>query len=95
MYAIRAKILKICAPMCKVAQHTADPAAPDGGPGRAVVLSGAEAGALRRLRDAQRAKISDSIDRAEELQLPNLLEDIDCDEDLAKTLLVRRLVRLQ
>lgn len=57
--------------------------------GRAVVLSSAEAGVLRRLCDSQKAKIADGIDRAEELQLQTLLEDIDCDEDLAKTLLVR------
>ena len=56
---------------------------------RAVVLSNNEASVLRRLRDTQKAKIADTIDRAEELQLKNLLEDIDCDEDLAKTLLVR------
>lgn len=92
MYAIRAKILKICPPMCKVNQQSADSAAAEGGHGRAVVLSGAESGVLRRLRDAQRAKISDGIDRAEELQLQNLLEDIDCDEDLAKTLMVSRAV---
>lgn len=92
MYAIRAKVLKVCTPMCKITQLGTDSgsnATDTNAFVRSVVLSSGEANTLRRLRDTQKAKIADTIDRAEELQLKNLLEDIDCDEDLAKTLLVR------
>lgn len=84
--------------MCRVTQlgtdtshssHDASTNAENNGFARSVVLSSNEASVLRRLRDTQRSKIADTIDRAEELQLKTLLEDIDCDEDLAKTLLVR------
>ena len=91
MYAIRARVLKVCIPMCKITQLGTDSSSnsSENNPfARSIVLSSGEASVLRRLRDAQRAKIADTIDRAEELQLKNLLEDIDCDEDLAKTLLV-------
>ncbi len=92
MYAIRAKVLKDCTPMCKITQLGADSSSKATDTNafvRSVVLCSREANVLRRLRDTQKAKIADTIDRAEELQLKNLLEDIDCDQDLAKTLLVR------
>ncbi len=86
---MRVKVLKICPLMSKVALHGAGEGAAEGAAGRALVLSGAEGRALRQLLGIKKAKIADGIDRADELQLQTLLEEIDCDEDLAKTLLVR------
>lgn len=53
-----------------------------------IVLSGAEAQALHRVLEALRHKIADSIDKADELQLSNLLEDIGCEETTTRALLV-------
>jgi hypothetical protein len=53
-----------------------------------VVLGPAEAAALYRLLDAQRARLVDSVAQAEELQLGSLLEDLDVDERIAGALLV-------
>lgn len=96
MYAIRGKIIKVCAPMSKLALPIAEDAAngaanPETAPRTTnLVLSGTEIQALHRVLESLRHKIADSIDKAKELQLSNLLEDLDCEEATVRALVVSK-----
>jgi hypothetical protein len=55
---------------------------------RGVPMSCADATLLRNLLEAQKQKIMDGVHSAEELQLANLLDDLDCEPEITKAMLV-------
>jgi vacuolar-type H+-ATPase subunit E/Vma4 len=56
---------------------------------RALTLSMAEMSALRRVLEARKQAVMDTIDRADELKLHNLLDDLDCDKSTSDAIQVR------
>jgi hypothetical protein len=83
VYSIRIEILKVCPLMFKVTRPEATGGSTTetaGAPRRALTLSLAEMTALRRVLEARKQVVMDTIDRADELKLSNLLDDLDCDK---------------
>jgi hypothetical protein len=82
VYSIRIEILKVCPLMFKVTRPgaTGESSETAGAPRRALTLSLAEMTALRRVLEARKQVVMDTIDRADELKLSNLLDDLDCDK---------------
>lgn len=100
IYAIRGTVVKVSAPMCKIVIESSEmsPERKEGNGTAAVpvrptslTVSGGEAQVLHRVLDGLRQKIVDGIDKADELKLSSLLEDLDCEGAIAQALLVSAL----
>jgi hypothetical protein len=83
VFAVRATVLRVCPVMCKVSRSSMGTQEET-----LAVLSAAEASILHGVLQAQRTKIMDSVDRAEELKLETLLDDLCCDQEIIDAMLV-------
>jgi hypothetical protein len=83
VFAVRATVLRVCPVMCKVSRGSTGAQEET-----RAVLSAAEASVLHGVLQAPRTKIMDSVDRAEELKLENLLDDLCCDQEIVDAMLV-------
>jgi hypothetical protein len=83
VFAVRATVLRVCPVMCKVSRSSTGTQEES-----RAVLSVAEASVLHGALQDQRRKIMDSVDRAEELKLENLLDDLSCDQEIVDAMLV-------
>lgn len=84
--------MKVCPMMFKVTRPEAPVNSPETAKAlhsRALTLSTAEMTALRRVLEARKQAVMDTIDRADELKLSNLLDDLDCDKATSDTIQVR------
>lgn len=97
---MRVTVLRICPAMCKVFREETSPAltatgsavatapAPSSRYPTAASLSAAEVTVLQGVLETQRRRIMDTVDRAEELKLENLLDDLGCDQAIVDAMLV-------
>jgi hypothetical protein len=83
VFAVRATVLRVCPVMCKVSRSSMGTQEET-----RAVLSAAEASILHGVLHAQRTKIMDCVDRAEELKLKNLLDDLCCTQEIVDAMLV-------
>jgi len=93
IYAIRFEVLRVLPMMAKVTRHNTTTAASSSSSKGTVMhttLSREEFLSFRSALDSAKQRVIDSIEQADEMRLETVLEDLDCDEDIADALLVMR-----
>ena len=78
--------------MAKVTRHNTATASSSSSKGTVMhsTLSREEFLSFRSALDSAKQRVIDSIEQADEMRLEMVLEDLDCDEDIADALLVMR-----
>lgn len=92
IYAIRFEVLRVLPMMAKVTRHNTTTASSSSSKGTVMhsTLSREEFLSFRSALDSAKQRVIDSIEQADEMRLETVLEDLDCDEDIADALLVMR-----
>lgn len=94
IYAIRFEVLRVLPMMAKVTRHNTTTTSSSSSSSKGTVmhttLSREEFLSFRSALDSAKQRVIDSIEQADEMRLETVLEDLDCDEDIADALLVMR-----
>ena len=90
IYAIRFEVLRVLPMMAKVTRHdTSSSSSSSSSKGTMhSTLTREEFVSFRSAFDSAKQRVIDSIEQADEMRLEAVLEDLDCDEDIADALMV-------
>lgn len=88
IYAIRFEVLRVLPMMAKVTRFETSPSSSSSKGTMHSTLSREEFLSFRSAFDSAKQRVIDSIEQADEMRLEAVLEDLDCDEDIADALMV-------